>query len=137
MQPRFTASRYSSNCETNTGLQRPSQSGDDLQTGACYVIWSLPRIDFSVINPPILKKGGVDLAVLMIGKAVHKEAGFQIESLPILRISGELIRVFEGHHRLALLPPFHVAIARRLGGRTSAIDASVGGIKSVFESVID
>src|ERR1017187_9364079 len=113
MPPGLLASGARQSQRQTPMLQRPSESGDDLQTSASYVIRSLPRIHLGVISPSTLIKSGVDLAVLMIDKAVHEEVGFQIEGLPVLGVPGELVGVFKCDHCFALLPPLHVAVACR------------------------
>src|SRR6516165_860545 len=97
----------------------------------------LPRIDFRVVDSTVVKKCGIHLAVLVIAKAVHKEGGLLIKSLPILRIACELVGIQECDQRFALLPPFHVLVRRRLGGGTEAVDASVVLVKPVAESMVN
>src|SRR5437763_1661576 len=106
-------------------LQSAAQSRDHFQAGAGNMIRSFPRPRFLVVDFSVMKDGRIDLAVLMVHKAFHEEAGLQIEGLPILLISRELVSVEQSNQSLALLPPLHVSVFCRLSRTTVAVDASV------------
>ncbi len=101
------------------------------------MIRGFPRANFLIIDFSVMRNGGVNLAELMVHKALHEEAGLQIEGLPVLRVSRELVSVEKGNQSLALLPPFHVFVFRRLSCGTVAVDASVLFVKAIAQGMID
>src|SRR5258708_14055063 len=101
------------------------------------MIRGLPRTNFLIVDFSVMRNGGVDLGVLMVHKALHEEAGLQVEGLPVLRVPRELVSVEQSNQSLALLPPFHILIFRRLSRGTVAVDASVLFVKAIAQGMID